>query len=282
MKIKIIGSGGCVSIPRPLCQCRICKEARIKGVPYARCGCSLYLEDLNLLIDTPEDINAALNHVDVKAIDTILFSHADPDHTMGIRVIEQLKMDWLTRSVGITCSQPLTVGAMPEIIKELRSQCSKYGSMLKYYEDMGLAKVKNMNHLEQNGIQIEFVPVDESGIVTVFVIKDKDRKVIYAPCDVKPFPDHLLFYKADVLIIGNTIVGDQLKDGFVLDETNILRKELFVMDEIVALKKNYQIGKVIITHLEEDWGKSYDDYFRLQRQYEGIEFAYDGMKIEFP
>jgi len=95
MKIKIIGSGGCVSIPRPLCQCRICKEARIKGVPYARCGCSLYLEDLNLLIDTPEDINAALNHADVKAIDTILFSHADPDHTMGIRVIEQLKMDWL-------------------------------------------------------------------------------------------------------------------------------------------------------------------------------------------
>ncbi len=282
MKIKIIGSGGCVSIPRPLCQCRICKEARIKGVPYARCGCSLYIEDLSLLIDTPEDINAALNHVDVKAIDTILFSHADPDHTMGIRVIEQLKMDWLAQSVGITCSQPLTVGAMPEIIKELRSQCSKYGSMLEYYEKMGLAKVKNMNHLEQNEIQIEFVPVDESGIVTVFVIKDKDRKVIYAPCDVKPFPDNLLFYKADVLIIGNTIVGEQLKDGFVLNETNILRNELFVMDEIVAIKKKYQIGKIIITHLEEDWGKSYDDYIRLQRQYEGIEFAYDGMKIEFP
>ena len=24
------------------------------------------------------------------------------------------------------------------------------------------------------------------------------------------------------------------------------------------------------------------DYIRLQRQYEGIEFAYDGMKIELP
>lgn len=282
MKIKIIGSGGCVSIPRPLCQCRICREARIKGVPYARCGCSLYLEDLNLLIDTPEDINAALNRADVKEIDTILFSHADPDHTMGIRVIEQLKMDWLARSVGITCSQPLTVGAMPEITKELRRQCSKYGSMLEYYEDMGLAKVENMNHMDKNGIHIEFVPVDESGTVTVFVIENHHKKVIYAPCDVKPFPDHLLFYKADVLIIGNTIVGDQLKDGFVLDETNDLRKELFVMKEIVELKDKYQIGKVIITHLEEDWGKSYDDYLRLQKQYDGIEFAYDGMKILLP
>lgn len=282
MKIKIIGSGGCVSIPRPLCQCRICREARMKGVPYARCGCSLYLEDLNLLIDTPEDINVALNHADVKEIDTILFSHADPDHTMGIRVIEQLKMDWLARSVGITCGQPLTVGAMPEIIKELRRQCSKYGSMLEYYEDMGLAKVGNMNHMDKNGIHIELVPVDESGTVTVFVIGNHHQKVIYAPCDVKPFPDHLLFYKADVLIIGNTIVGDQLKDGFVLEETNDLRKELFVMKEIVELKDKYQIGRVIITHLEEDWGKSYDDYLRLQKQYDGIEFAYDGMEILLP
>jgi phosphoribosyl 1,2-cyclic phosphate phosphodiesterase len=282
MKFKIIGSGGCVSTPRPLCQCRTCKEARKKGVPYARCGCSLYLEDLNLLIDTPEDINAALNHADVKEIDTILFSHADPDHTMGIRVIEQLKMDWLARSVGLTCTQPLTVGALPEITKELRLQCSKYGSMLEYYEEMGLAKVEKMIHMNSNGIHIEFVPVDESGIVTVFVIADKEHKVIYAPCDVKPFPNHLLFYKADVLIIGNTIVGDQLKDGFVLDESNDLRKELFDMKEIVALKEKYQIGKVIITHLEEDWGKSYDDYLRLQRQYEGIEFAYDGMKINLP
>lgn len=45
MKLKIIGSGGCVSIPKPLCQCKICSEARKKGFPYARCGCSLYVEE---------------------------------------------------------------------------------------------------------------------------------------------------------------------------------------------------------------------------------------------
>lgn len=95
MRLKIIGSGGCVSTPRPLCQCNICIEAREKGFPYARCGCSLYIEDANILIDTPEDIADALNHADIKEVEYLLYSHIDPDHTMGMRVIEQLRLDWL-------------------------------------------------------------------------------------------------------------------------------------------------------------------------------------------
>ena len=44
--------------------------------------------------------------------------------------------------------------------------------------------------------------------------------------------------------------------------------------------KEYNIKKVVITHLEEDWGKSYDDYLKLENEYEGIVFAYDGMTLE--
>jgi len=53
MRVKIIGSGGCVSIPRPCCKCRVCKEAREMGFPYARTGASLFIEGENILIDTP-------------------------------------------------------------------------------------------------------------------------------------------------------------------------------------------------------------------------------------
>jgi len=38
MEFEIIGSGGCVSLPRPLCECEICCEARLKGRPYSRLG----------------------------------------------------------------------------------------------------------------------------------------------------------------------------------------------------------------------------------------------------
>ena len=89
-----------------------------------------------------------------------------------------------------------------------------------------------------------------------------------------------VFKKDNVLIIGNSIVGDILKDGFVLNEDNPLRKELFTLDEIDAIRKQYGIKEVFITHLEEDWGKSYDDYRELERELHFIHFAYDGLKIQ--
>lgn len=281
MKIKIIGSGGCVSTPRPLCQCRVCRQAREKGFPYARCGCSLYIEDMKLLIDTPEDIAYAINHSDIQEIDYILYSHIDPDHTMGMRIIEQLRLDWLAHSIGKRCENPIIVGSLSLILEELKCQGTKYGSALSYYESMNLVCLKALNQLNQGFMHLDLIPANNDGSVTIFVFSEMNKKVIYAPCDVKPFPDNPVFQNADYLIIGNTIVGDVLKDGFVLDEKNGLRNELFVMEEILQLKDKYNIKQVIITHLEEDWGKTYDDYLELQIQYEGVQFAFDGLEINY-
>lgn len=126
---------------------------------------------------------------------------------------------------------------------------------------------------------IELVPVDKQEHVAIFIVSSNSQKIIYAPCDVKPFPKLKKFQGADVLIIGNTIVGDILKDGFVLNENNPLRKELFTLDEIDTIRKQYGIKEVFITHLEEDWRKSYDDYRDLERELNLIHFAYDGLKI---
>ena len=151
---------------------------------------------------------------------------------------------------------------------------------MKYYEYQNLATIQGADYFEKNGLKVDFIPVDENQTVTVFVIMKDNKKVIYAPCDVKPFPENPIFDNADLLIIGNTVIGDILKGGFVLEKDNPLRKELFTMDEILALKKKYHIPQVIMTHLEEDWGKSYDDYKELEKQYDGICFAFDGMEIE--
>jgi len=209
MNFKIIGSGGCVALPKPLCCCRVCMEARKKGNPYARFGCSVYLEEAKLLVDTPEDIAQSLNYGEIKEIDRVLYSHMDPDHTLGMRVFEQLRLNWLNISQGIECDSPIEVIAMKHVMEDLNSICSKHGSYFDYYE-----KIRNLikRHVINNSIQIG--------------------------------------------------------------------EELFVMDEIVELKNKYNIKKVIMTHLEEDWGKSYDDYLELENHYEDISFAYDGMVIE--
>lgn len=38
MKFTIVGSGGCVDLPKPLCNCRVCTQAREKGIAYAYDG----------------------------------------------------------------------------------------------------------------------------------------------------------------------------------------------------------------------------------------------------
>ena len=283
MNVIILGSGGCVSTPRACCNCRVCTQARQKGFPYARTGCSLFIEDANILIDTPEDINTALNNANIQNVEQILYSHCDPDHTMGMRVIEQLKMDWLAASLGKKPDHPIAVASLSAILEDLKKQGTKYGSALEYYEAKGLVRTKEIRAFEKENIKdnlmIELIPVNEQEHVAIFIISSDSKKIIYAPCDVKPFPESERFQDADVLIIGNTIVGDILKDGFVLNKENPLRKELFTLEEIDAIRKQYNIKKVIITHLEEDWGKSYDDYMELEKEWSGIQFAYDGLRV---
>jgi len=281
MKFIITGSGGCVSTPRPLCKCNVCKQAREKGYPYSRCGCSLFFQDISLLIDTPEDITHALNNSQIEKINYIFYSHLDPDHTLGMRVIEQLRLDWLAVSINKKCDNPLLIMALPNVLQDINAIRTKYGSILDYYESMNLIKRESINDEVLIGdIKISFIPVNKEGNVTIFIFEKKGKKLIYAPCDVKPFPSNELFKNADYLIIGNTVVGTILKDGFKLKPDNPLNSELFSLDEVINIKQEYRIKEVIITHLEEDWGKTYDDYLDLEKDYENVRFAYDGMIIE--
>ena len=55
MEFVILGSGGAMPVPRPFCQCRVCKKAR-KGIG-VRNHCSAFLTEANFLFDAGEDIS---------------------------------------------------------------------------------------------------------------------------------------------------------------------------------------------------------------------------------
>lgn len=78
MKLKIVGSGGMFQIPNPFCGCPVCEEARIKRGRYERLGPSLYIEDIKMLIDTPEDIGVACDRQGISEIRYLSISHKDP------------------------------------------------------------------------------------------------------------------------------------------------------------------------------------------------------------
>jgi len=279
MNLKIVGSGGCTCLPRPLCYCNICEEAREKGKPFARSGPALYIEDIKLLVDTPEDIAEALNYNRIREIDSVLYSHWDPDHTLGMRIFEQLRLNWEQVSIGIENDNPISVFALSEVCEDVKAIRNRFGSFLDYYQNKrNLIKLVPVESSTVIGdIKITFVPI---GAATVFVFEQKDEKVIYAPCDVKPFPDNEIFQNSDLMIIGNTLPVDIVKNNFHIKDDNPLKEELFTMDEVVGIKNKYNIPRVIVTHLEEDWGLSYTGYEELSKQFDNITFAFDGMSID--
>ncbi|MEH2957885.1 hypothetical protein [Candidatus Merdisoma sp. JLR.KK006] len=271
MKLKIIGSGGMSIIPSSFCKCKICEEARRKGGRYERLGPSLYIDDIKMLIDTPEDIAVACNRQGISEVKHLSISHRDPDHVRGIRIVEKIGCDFINGT-----SMPIGFYALPEVIKDI-NQMNR--DCFKYYGDvLRCISVNETSHIKIDNIDIDLINNNPSRNITFYILKEHEKKVIYACCNPKPFAHNDLYFDADILIISMVSDDGILNDGTKLMDTP-LKDEIFTLDEVIELKDYYRIKKIIVTHIDEIWGKSYGYYKELEKELDNILFAYDGMEI---
>ncbi|WP_297521135.1 MBL fold metallo-hydrolase [uncultured Clostridium sp.] len=276
MKLKILGSGGCRALPRPTCRCKVCIEARKKGEPFKRTGPSLFIEGENILIDTPEEIVYQLNREGIEKVNYILYSHWDPDHTLGMRVVEQLQESSWIKDGG----NPVQIRALREVYNDINDIQNKFGGYFEYYKSKNLCKFEYSENFKVNNLTVKLYPVRGNIIATVFLFEENRVKVIYAPCDIKPFPYIKDLENVDLLIIGCFVPDNFITDEKIFGTDIVMYSDLYTANEIIKIKKDLGIKRVIITHLEEEWKLSYDDYKLLEKTYNGeIEFAKDGMSI---
>ncbi|MDY7036761.1 MAG: MBL fold metallo-hydrolase, partial [Thermodesulfobacteriota bacterium] len=236
MDVTILGSGGCTVIPKPLCQCRICKEARRKGVPYKRTGPSAFIHDENILIDTPAEIACQLNGSSIDRVDHLIFSHLDPDHVEGFRVVEQISLDFRTwrgfqeKQIRLILPEPLDV--------RVRNITSVYGPVIHFFMNSGFIKCTVFREKIQVGtIQITAIPVDRGDQIAFIYVFEKEKiRMVYAPCDIKPFPeDREEVQRADLLVIQPGIFETGLKHGFTYPADHISRTTLYTFNETLDL-----------------------------------------------
>ncbi|MFW6150907.1 MAG: MBL fold metallo-hydrolase [Chloroflexota bacterium] len=280
MELIILGSGGCTVIPRPTCDCRVCTQARQKGLPYTRAGPSAFLRDINLLVDTPAEICQLLNRSRIPRVDRVLLTHLDPDHIEGLRVVEQVALDFRTWT-GYPEKQ-IEIVLPRQLEKPLRSVSSQYGSILDFYEKSDFVRLRLFDErLEIDGIRIEAIPVDRGSQVSfVYVFIRASSRVVYAPCDIKPFPEHRSdVYDADLLIIQPGIFEDGLKHSFTYPPDHISRRTLYTFADTVELSRRLRAHRVLFVHLEEYWNRSYEDYLAMEADDKSLRFAYDGMHV---
>jgi len=267
-------------IPKPLCQCRVCREARNKGVPYARAGPSAFLHDIRLLIDTPAEIAGLLNRQRIRRIDYLVLTHLDPDHVEGLRVVEQIALDFRTWKAY---PQKQVCLLLPEeLAGRVRAIQSQYGPVIDFYRDSGFLRLKPFRHsVEVKGTRITAIPIDRgSQLGFVYVFERSARRVVYAPCDIKPFPEHREEVRQpDLLVIQPGIFEQGLKHGFSYPAGHISRTTLYTFEETLALAARLEARRVLFVHLEEYWNRSYDDYLALEPADGKVRFAWDGMQL---
>lgn len=281
MRLTVLGSGGCTVIPKPLCTCPVCEQARRKGAPYARTGPALFVHDEGLLVDTPAEISSQLNRCGIRRLDFLAFTHLDPDHTEGLRVVEQIALDF--RSWEAYPAKRIRVLLPSELHESLERIQTAYGPAITFYERQGFAvRIPFHRHVAIGAMRataIRVPGVDPASFLYVF--EREGRKVVYAPCDIKPFPEEREEVQgADLLLIQPGIFEEGLKHGFVYGEDHISRKTLYTFGETLALARRIGAHRTLFVHIEEYWNRGFDDYAELERRFTDIRFAYDGMELE--
>jgi phosphoribosyl 1,2-cyclic phosphate phosphodiesterase len=232
MKWTILGSGGCMVIPKPLCGCPVCQEARSKGIPYSRSGPSAFLHSLNLLIDTPAEISQQLNRSNIEDIDYLIFTHLDPDHIEGFRVVEQITLDF--RTWHAYSGKRIKLLLPKQLSSPIQNIQNQYSPIVDFFQERGFIDL----NVFQDKVRIEdttitAIPVDRGDQISfIYVFDDLYRKTIYAPCDIKPFPEHRSeVQQADLLIIQPGIFEKGLKHNFKYPSDHLSRSTLYSFEQ---------------------------------------------------
>jgi phosphoribosyl 1,2-cyclic phosphate phosphodiesterase len=104
--------------------------------------------------------------------------------------------------------------------------------------------------------------------------------MVYAPCDIKPFPEQRREVRnPDLLVIQPGMFESGLKHGFRYPEDHVSRTTLYTFDETLALARRIRAERVIFSHLEEYWNRGHEDYLDLEKELDHVRFAYDGMRV---
>lgn len=282
MQIEILGSGGAVPAPRPGCRCQTCKDARDKGIPYARSGPSTFIHGANILFDTPEESREQLNRSRINRVDACFYSHWHPDHVMGRRVFEALNWDlrgWPPRHRATHIYLPAQVAA--DFQTHLAS-----AEHLAYMEDVGIVRihqVPNGDCVSVAGLKVTPIPLAES-YVYAFLIEDSETSVLIAPDELVGWSPPESLTGLDLAILPMGICDHDLVTGerTVPADHPVLQTEM-AFRETLDVVRALRPGQAVLTHIEEEDDPGPDALDRLAERYreEGlpITFASDTLRI---
>lgn len=283
MKIEFLGSGGAMTTPAVGSDALVSQQARKMGLPYTRTGPSVFVHGPDVLIDTPEESKLQLNRAGIRHVPAAVYSHWHPDHTLGYRMWESLNGDWRNfppqhRTTDIYLPQ--------QVAEDFKVYLGAWGQ-LQYLQKVGLVNVNVLNDgdtISRNGV--EFLPFRVAeDYVYAFYIQVAGKRLLIAPDELFGWTPPDFLHGVDLAIIPmgipqkNVFTGE---DALSADHPVFKHEATFL--QTLAMVRHMQPERVIMTHIEESFDLSYDDFLRLEIKLasEGypIQFAYDTLMVE--
>lgn len=282
MRVEFLGSGGSITTPQPGCGCRVCGQARDKGLPYSRGGPSVFVHGPDVLIDTPEEIKEQLNRSQVRRIEACFYSHWHPDHTMGRRVWEMNK-DWR----GWPPQNRRTAIYIPQQVAVDFGERLGTWDHFDFLERQGLVRLIQMR--DGGSVRIndtEILPFRlAEDYVYAFLFQGQDKRLLIVPDELLGWepPADLGPLDLAVLPMGVTEFDPFTGERHVAEEHPVLRHEA-TFRQTLEVVRELDARRVVLTHIEEPNGLTYDDLCRLERHLLNdrglsVTFAYDTLVV---
>jgi phosphoribosyl 1,2-cyclic phosphate phosphodiesterase len=260
MKIIILGSGGFLPTPLPLCSCGICKNTP------KRTGPSIYFPELELLIDTPENIYEKFINSDFK-IKNILYSHWHPDHTAGYRIFEYLKYS-IEKEIPII-----------HLNKTLLDSFKDKFTALDYFNSRSFIKINKVkDEIMIHNVKIKFLKMNNDFSIA-YLIKSKNKNILICMDHSKDLIVENINEKIDLLIMN---FGSYFAKISSVHKYNVTNSETdFTQDNLRIIKK-LKPTKTIFLHIDPIWNLTDDDLKNIEQEYSEykIYFSYDGMTLQ--
>ena len=266
MELIILGSGGASPTPKSFCQCSACKKARKLGEPYKRNSSSLFIKDINAVVDCGEDISDSLNRRDIKTIDNLFITHWHPDHTFGLRAVLQANFNFLKNKND----HPINIYIPKKSYEILMEKFAAIDYFINVQKAGTLHLVDDGDNFQLGDINISVVGYGgKESDTCAYLIEHNGKRALYSPCDTISFARYKDFSELDLLI---TECG---AFSHVPDEISF--------KDMINRLREIKPKKIIITHIEEIelnvWGEKYFNDIKKQCQDVKFDYAFDGMKI---
>jgi phosphoribosyl 1,2-cyclic phosphate phosphodiesterase len=286
VRVEILGSGGATTTPRPGCACRVCVEARERGVPYARTGPCVFVHGPNLVFDTPEEAKLQLDRPTIGEIAGCFYSHWHPDHMMGRRVWETRNGDFLRWPPEAKRHRVTDVYLPQQVSADFREYLGGWAH-LEFMADRGYIRV----HEVADGEEVAFADVTvrpfrlAADYVYAFELRQGERRLLLAMDELVDWRPPAELRGCDLAVLPMGVCEhDPLTGERLIDEAHPILRYEATYDETLAMVDALDARRVVLMHVEEVFGLTHDDLQELGRRLRAggrpVTFAWDGLEVD--